>query len=163
MFYTTINHLNNALNEHPHKGGKLCVSCLGKKFRNLNLGIFYLMVPVSVTLTYHWRELPQVSFLSQQNTSFVATKACSNICCDKHNFVTTNTCLSQPIFVITKVVSQTQCCHDKSCVTAGILLSHQKTCFVATKMILVATPSNDRPSLKVPRICRERVLFCPFS
>ena len=87
QFYTTINHAHNALNKHPHKGGKLCVSCLGKKFKNLNLGIFYLMVPVSVTLTYHWRELPQVSFLSRQNSSFVPQK-CAQI------FVATNIILS---------------------------------------------------------------------
>ena len=46
--------------------------------------------------TYHWRELPQVSFLSRQNTSFVMTKVCllrQNLWRDK-TFVATNIFLS---------------------------------------------------------------------
>ena len=39
---------------------------------------------------YHWQELPQVSFWSGQNTSFVATKVClsrENICRNLYIFV----------------------------------------------------------------------------
>ena len=36
-----------------------------------------------VLVLYHWRELPQVSFLSRRNKSFVETKVC------KHIFVAT--------------------------------------------------------------------------
>ena len=55
------------------------------------------------------------------NRTFVATFVATEIFChDKHNFVAT-----------------------KTFVTASIFLSRQKTCFVATKMILVAAPAND--------------------
>ena len=66
-----------------------------------------ILEEVSV-VDYHWRELPQVSFLSRQkyacrNKTFVATKLClsrqnifvaTNICCEKHVFVATNILLS---------------------------------------------------------------------
>ena len=76
-----------------------------------SLPTFAVMLPVHVVC--HWRELPQVSFLSCQNGSFVATKVClpcQNFCRDKIMFVATkyfchnksSTCLSQQKF-----------CHDK--------------------------------------------------
>ena len=91
--------------------------------------------------------------LSQQNTSFDATKVCLSLqtyfCCDKLNFSATNTCLSrqnilcrdQSMLVATNI--------DESLVAGSILLSRQKTCcvatkhFVETKMILVAATAND--------------------
>ena len=87
-------------------------------------------------VNYHWRELPQVSFLSRQA-----------FCCDKHvflvtkyvkimlhTFVATNTCLSGQTFcrdkynfVATNVLSrQAYFCHDKK----------KKTCFVVTNTCL---------------------------
>ena len=54
---------------------------------------------------YHWRELPQVSFLSRHT-----------FCRDKHVFVTTNMCLSRQSvsFVTTKVcLSRQNFCRDK--------------------------------------------------
>ena len=62
---------------------------------------------------YHGRELPQVSFLTRQK-----------FCLDKH------------VFVATKHVV---CVRQQFC---RIVLSRQQTCFVATKMILVAAPAN---------------------
>ena len=64
---------------------------------------------------------------------FVATKHV--FCRDKSILVATNTCLSSQN-ILTR--------HDKSFVAASILLSRQQTCFVATKIILVASPANDR-------------------
>ena len=48
---------------------------------------------------YHWRELPQVSF--------VATKVCLSrqfFCRDEHNFVTTKICCDEYNFVATKII-----------------------------------------------------------
>ena len=49
------------------------------------------------------------------------------------------------MFVVTNIMCRDKhkfyC--DKGFVTASILLSRQKTCFVATKMILGAAPAND--------------------
>ena len=56
--------------------------------------------------------------------TFVTTK--DTFCCDKHVFVTTKVCLSRQNYV----------CRDKC------LSWHDKT-FVATKIILVAVPTND--------------------
>ena len=112
-----------------------------------------VMLPVHVI--YHWRELPQVSFLSLQNRSFVTTKVClphQNICLDKILFVATkyfcrnksNTCPSQQklccdkhTFVATKNVfcRSKHVCHDKSKLFATKLcLSRQ--IFVKTKVCL---------------------------
>ena len=67
----------------------------------------YLPLGIPSQVSYHWRELPQVSFLSQQkfcrnkqgfsqqNTSFVATKEClwrQNVCRDEHIFVQARVC-----------------------------------------------------------------------
>ena len=52
---------------------------------------------------YHWRELPQVTFLSRQK-----------VCCNKHTFVATKLCLLRQISVMTKVLSPQTCvCRDK--------------------------------------------------
>ena len=63
-----------------------------------------------VPVSYHWRELPQVSFLSRQT-----------FCRDKHvrqnmSFISTKICLSR----------QTYFCGDKSFVATNIILSRQK-------------------------------------
>ena len=80
---------------------------------------------------YHWRELPQVTFLLRQK-----------FCRDKDVFIVTN--MSQHNFVATKHVFS----HDKGMLVATKLLSQQNIfvtikCFVATKIILVAAPAND--------------------
>ena len=89
-------------------------------------------------LLYHWRELPQVSFLSRQkypcrdktyfcrDKSFVTTKI---FCRDKHNFKE-----EKGIFV-----------------AANILLSWQKTCFVVRNRCLSRLTSFCRDSF-----CRDK-------
>ena len=112
----------------------------------------------------HWQERPQVSFLSRQKNKhvFVATKhvfvttkllwrqtyfcrdrtfAITNICHDKHNFVTTKHlfCHDKSMLVATKLLSwQTRVLsrQNTSFASASILLSWQKTCFVATNTCL---------------------------
>ena len=109
---------------------------------------------------------------------FVATKYC---CCYK-TFVATNTPLlrqkfchdwhtfitAKDPFVMTKVLSrqnlclsQQNFCHDKNVfVATSILLSRQKTCFVATKIILVATPANDTVCFSCPAVEAEsKIMF----
>ena len=85
-----------------------------------------------------------ITCLSRQNRSFVcrdkyrcfvATKVCLSR--HKHVFIATNICRDKS-FVATKTF-----CRDKRFVAASTLLSRQKTCFVATKIILVAAPAND--------------------
>ena len=91
---------------------------------------------------YHWRKLPQVSFLSQQK-----------FCPDKHAFVMTKHifCRDKSMLVVTKLIMlvvtklsfvMTDICQDKhnfccnkSFVTS-LLLSQQKTSFVVTKVCL---------------------------
>ena len=90
---------------------------------------------------------------------------CPDICCDKLTFVATNTCLPRrnTSFVVSKVclsrhlLRQTYFCRDKhvfcrnkrNFAATKVLsrrakdVSRQKTCFVATKMILVAAPASD--------------------
>ena len=109
---------------------------------------------------YHWRELPQASFLSQQkfchnkhvswqNTSFVATKVCllqqqkmswqNYVCCNKA-FVTTNIWCDKLVFVTTNFVMTNMCllqqkhaCHDKRfAVTKSCWLQQ---IFVMTKLL----------------------------
>ena len=74
------------------------------------------------TNIYHWRELPQVSLLSLAATKHLSRK---------------NYCLSR----------QTRVCpHQRFAGTSFTKRQEKrrkKTCFVATKMILVASPAND--------------------
>ena len=82
-------------------------------FRRTTKTCYFWQLPpmssLSLSLSqYHWRELPQVSFLNtrlpRQNTSFVATKVCLSrqnvlsrqnyVCCDKR-FVVTSIFLSR--------------------------------------------------------------------
>ena len=127
---------------------------------------FSLGTQASVTL-YHWQLLPQVSFLSRQTCAchdearlWLRQKyACP--CCDKTFVVTKYFCrvmtklLLQQIFVATNIVlwQHTFCCNKHTFVVTkmhvcrdnatSIFLSWQKTCFVTTKIILVAAPAND--------------------
>ena len=98
--------------------------------------------------------------LSRQSI-LVATKLClsrqsyvcpkDGFCLDKHVFVATKVSLSRQnccrdkTVVMTKLCLSRQkyVCHDKTFDAISMLLSLQKTCFVATKMILVAAHTND--------------------
>ena len=87
-------------------------------------------------LLYHWRDLPQVSFLSRQNgllclvaiSVLVATKVLSR----QTRFLL----FLRQKFYPNKNICSRQFCHDKSFVAASLLLSRQKTCFVATNTCL---------------------------
>ena len=101
----------------------------------------------STPLSYHWRELPSVSFLWQ-----------TRVCRDKLVFVATNLCLSrQNIFCREKsLVAPKIFCRDK-CQT----FCRGKHPFVATtdvfccdtKMRLVAAPANDILEPRFPSHC----------
>ena len=70
----------------------------------------------------------------QPYTSFVATKICFAV------FAVTNICHGKNI-----LSRETQFCRDNFVVVAtSVLLTEEKTCFVATKIILVAAPANDK-------------------
>ena len=103
-----------------------------------------------------WQHL----FVKKQKQMFVTTHLIllrQKFCCNKHTFVTTNSCLSwqNMAFVMTKVCLSQQniCCDkivwhdkrfgattifcdDKSFVTTSILLLRQKTCFVMANTCL---------------------------
>ena len=98
--------------------------------------------------TSHWRELPQVSFLSRQNTPFVATKVflsrqnvyvcCGKylsrqkMCCREKGFVATSILLSRRKYACydkTFMFDEVNICRDKKCVC-------RKKGFVATSMLL---------------------------
>ena len=95
------------------------------------------LVHLRINTWYHWRELPQVSFLSRQKSCrdkhvFVETEHV--FCRDKSMLVLsrqTRVYLSRHTFVATKDFFVCFFCHDKQV-------------FVATKkIILVAAPAND--------------------
>ena len=81
------------------------------------------------------------------NETFVAT----NICLDKHNFVTTKVLLPQAYFCRGKHVffatENVFCCNKSMLVTTKKLLQQTCVCrdkgFVATKNLLVAPAAND--------------------
>ena len=96
---------------------------------------------------YHWQNLPLVSFLSRQNTSFVATNVCLSrqtylcvchdkirrkVCLSRQTFVTTNTCFveANTRFVATK-----------------LRLSRQNI-FLATKHVFAATKRSSQQQQK---------------
>ena len=93
-------------------------------------------------LLYHWRELPQLSFLSRQ----------TGVCLDKHVFVETKHvfCRDKIMFVETIFLRQIFCRNKHVFFATSILLSRQKTyfvptkLFVSTKMILMVAPASDR-------------------
>ena len=108
-------------------------------------------------IVYHGRQLPQVSLLLQQNTSFVMTKVCllqqslsqqnyvccytiilsqqTSACCNK-SFVATSIlllrkwCLSQQIFVVRKVMTKIFCCDKHTFVVTKIVFCRNKPVFV---------------------------------
>ena len=83
---------------------------------------------------YHWRELPQVSFVSRQ------TRVCrkktrlllrQKFCGDKHIFLPTKLLLLQTI-----LSRQNLCCDKLTFVATNMCLSRQNTSFVSTKVCL---------------------------
>ena len=117
---------------------------------------------------YHWRVLPQVSFLSRQ----------TRVCRDKQVFVTTKHVFCHNYFFdATKVLSRQQMCYvvtntcllrQKYSVATNIILLRQayfcrnkrrilsrktRVCrnnfFVGTKMILVAAAASVSPDIKI--------------
>ena len=52
----------------PNDLAKTTLTCISTNF-------FFHALYIHATI-YHWQKLPQVSFLSRQNTSFVTTKVC---------------------------------------------------------------------------------------
>ena len=101
----------------------------------------YTAVNVIHTVADHCRELPQVSFLSRLNSSFVATKVCfsrQKFCRNKHTFPQTKQlCLSRQNIFATNICRDKTCfCRDKYFATTSVLLSRQKTCFIATNTCL---------------------------
>ena len=116
---------------------------------------------------YHWRELPQVSFLSRQKHVFVATKhifcrnkthllsqqnichnnimfaATKQFCCVK-TFVATNICRNKHTFLMTKVLSRrAYFCRNKND-TCGSPCQWYFThcCRQAANTVTVACPSS---------------------
>ena len=109
-----------------------------------NNGDHYSRVAQFPAVEYDWRELPQVSFLSRQRrVCRDKTRLLSQLkyACRDKTFVATNTCLSPHIrdnfFFIYFCRDKRRVCRDKT--------------FVATKIILVATPANDRKRAIVDR------------
>ena len=115
------------------------------------------MSPLTSTESYHWRELPQVSFLSPQtrvyrdNTVFCRDKIFLSrqnfrrdkylrVCRDKHTFVAPQAyvCRDEHTFVATSI------CRDKRFVA--------KNTFVVTKVL----------SLQA-YFCRNKRLFCRYK
>ena len=94
---------------------------------------------------YHWRELPQVSFLLRQ--MFCCNKTL--FCCDKSMLVMTKKlCHDKPnyvccdeAFVVTNIIllRQTFCCGKLTFVGTNICLSQQNKSFVTTKNMLITT------------------------
>ena len=106
----------------------------------------------------HWRELPQVSFLSQQtcacrdNTRLLSRQTYA--CRDK-SFVATNVCVSRQSFCQTRVCRDKYLSRQKLCrgkhnfVAASILLSRQKTCFFCDKRRALSGQTH---------VCRDKLL-----
>ena len=129
---------------------------------------------ISVSVPYHWGELPQVPFLSRQK-----------FCRDKHVFVATKhvfvprkylsrqayfcrdkkrVCRDKSKLVVTKLLSrQNYVCRDKSifayappqkkkmfCIVATNTCLSQHA-FVATKSILMTDPTNDSSTHVLPQ------------
>ena len=144
-------------------------------------GCFRRSLSCWLVVGYRWRELPQVSFLSQQNTFFVSTKVClsrqtyfcrdktfvaTNIYCDKRNFAyKTSLLMSRQTRVATKVLSrQAYFCRDKRRFFAtNTCLSRQTKIFVSTKMIFVAAPANDSWSASGRQRISYLVLWMPLA
>ena len=99
---------------------------------------------VSCIRCFHWRELPQVYFLSQQK-----------YCRDKHLFCRDKGMLAATIFFCRDTTFLViNICRDKTFLTTSILLSRQKTCFVMTNMFVTT-----KQSLLRQNFCRDQILF----
>ena len=98
-----------------------------------------------VCCDYHWRELPQVSFMSWQKFRHSVCRnktglfSRQNYACHDKSFVATKVCL----------LRQTKLLSWQIFVTANLIMSGQNMSFVATKtfvatkIMLVAVPAND--------------------
>ena len=87
-------------------------------------------------LCYHWRELPQVSFLSRQ-TSVCLTKHV--LCCNKSMLVTKEVLLlsQRKYFVMTNIILLGQnFCHTHTFVVTKDVFCRNKHVFVVTKVCL---------------------------
>ena len=111
-----------------------------------------LATPVSFPGVYTGGSCHKYHFCRDKNTCFVSTKVIETkdgFCRDKHVFVATNVSL----FVATKLLPrQTYSCRDKTFASSNILLSRQKTCYVATN-----------PCLSRQNICRDKKYTCGSS
>ena len=95
------------------------------------------------TIYYHWRELPQVSFLSREKY------ACRDIpCCDKIMFVATKYFCRGKTFVTTNIF------RDKGNFSARKLLLRQKYACRDKTFVLTNT------CLSRQNICRDKQNFC---
>ena len=103
-----------------------------KETQNLRTGLINCYRTKAVALLYHWRELPQVSFLLRQKICPDKTRQnTANICRRKHNYVVTKLLLPQ-IYTCSSQ-QNTSFCRDKSMLFAtNAWLSRQ--IFVATKL-----------------------------
>ena len=111
----------------------------------------------SISLAYHWRELQQVSFLSRQKY----------VCRDRHVFDATKVLWRQTKQNIDNKAKNVIHIHPRVFLSrqrrfvatntglSGNIFCRNKT-FVATKMILVAAPANDRSLLHSDRPSRHR-------
>ena len=108
------------------------------------------------------------------------TVVTTNVCHDKHHFVATkvlsrktyffrdqrsvlsrqNMCLSRQKYACRDKKNNNKL-HNKTSVMTSTLLSRQKTCFVATKMILVAALAND--SLAAAKLMLMLYRFTPAA
>ena len=106
-------------------------------------------------MQYHWRELPQVSFLLQQK-----------FCRDELVFVATNTCLSQQntSFVVSKVCLPWQncVCHDKVFLSRQTRVCRYKHAFVTTKDMFCCDTHvcHDKSRLVTTKLCLLWQKFC---
>ena len=106
---------------------------------------------------YHWRELPQVSFLSQQKFCFDKHV----FCCNKSMLATTKVFVeTKTLSVVTKLClsRQTRVCHEENFVVTSILLLQQKTCFVVTNTCL-----SQQTRLSWQNFCRNKNDTCGSS
>ena len=121
--------------------------------------------PVSVQLhrlgdLYHWRELPQVSFLLRH--MFVMTKHI--FCYDKHAFVATKVCLLQQNFCHDKIVCcdkylsrQKFCCDKHICFSQQTLFYWDKHIFVETKDVFCR---NKRTFVAINMCLSQQKFYC---
>ena len=130
---------------------------------------------LQVELVYHWRELPQVSFLLSQKFCFVMTKYV--LCHDKSMLAATKLCLSQQnTFVMTKVLLRQAyfCCNkrrvfpwQKTCLSQHIFVVmkvlSQQTYFCRDMHTFVMTKDvfcSDKHVFDATNMCLSWQIFC---